>query len=46
MYALLIYQSGGESVCLIDLPEWGLSVYALLIYLSGNECVCLIGLPE
>ena len=23
VYALLVYQSGGECVCLIDLLEWG-----------------------
>ena len=41
-YALLVYQSGDECVCLIDLPERGLNVYALLIYQRGAECVYLI----
>ena len=31
MYALLIYLKGGECVCFVDLPEWGLNVYALLV---------------
>ena len=46
MYALFVYQSGGECVYFVGLPEWGLNVYALLVYQNGIECVCFVGLPE
>ena len=42
---LLIDQSGDESVCLIDLHEWG-ECECLIDLPEWGECVCLTDLPE